>query len=275
MRSPKWIGILLLIGLGMQAPRAAAFEPDASTPSSTVKAETENRGGSRAFDRYVVGGGWVTLYTLIPLSVVALALSLQFGLAIRRKTIVPPEVVQRLSELIGEGDYPGVLKFTSEDSSVIGAVVNSGLMEAKNGYAAMERAMVDSIEENAAKLTRKIEYLNLIGNVAPMLGLFGTVQGIIGMFNSISDSGGIPVMARISADLGSALVATFWGLLVAIPSLAIFGLLRNRIDVLLTETATNVDRLMAIFKPQTMEPVRPMTATTRTTPQRVASAGTP
>ena len=113
--------------------------------------------------------------------------------------------------------------------------------------------MEEALEEHAAKLSRKIEHLNLIGSVAPMVGLFGTVYGIIGMFISISDSGGIPVMSRISHDLGNALVATFWGLLVAIPALAVFGLLRNRIDVLLGECAATAERLMAVFKPQPAE----------------------
>ena len=120
--------------------------------------------------------------------------------------------------------------------------------------------MEDALEERGARLSRKIEYLNLIGNVAPMLGLFGTVHGIIGMFISISEAGGIPVMSRISHNLGTALVATFWGLLIAIPSLTVFGLLRNRIDVLLGECAIAAERLMAAFRPSAMAAETPHTA---------------
>lgn len=50
-------------------------------------------------------------------------------------------------------------------------------------------------------------------------------------------------MARISTDLGTALVATFWGLLIAIPSLTVFGILRSRVDILMEETAAELDQL--------------------------------
>jgi len=68
------------------------------------------------------------------------------------------------------------------------------------------------------------------------------------MFGSISESGGVPVMSRISADLGSALVATFWGLFIAIPSLTVFGILRNRVDVLMQECAVAAESLTAKFR---------------------------
>ncbi len=228
------------------------------SPGAAGAVSEEGSGGAaRVFDHYVARGGWVTVCTLIPLSIVALALSIEYAVSIRRKTMVPPTVVERLSDYFDRRQYAEAIEYCSKDSSMLGRIVHSGLLEARNGYGSMERAMEDAIEERASKLFRRIEYLNLIGNVAPMLGLFGTVQGIIGMFMSISEAGGIPVMSRISSDLGTALVATFWGLLVAIPSLTIFGLLRNRIDVLLAETATVADRLVAVFKPRTTEPDRP------------------
>lgn len=213
-----------------------------------------------AFDHYVVQGGWITWMILIPLSVTALALAVQYGFTIRRRSVIPPQTVQELGELFDSGRYAEAVQLTREDRSVLAQIVYSGLIQARSGYAAMERALEEAIDEQAARLSRKIEYLNLIGNVAPMVGLFGTVHGIIGMFVSIADAGGIPVMSRISADLGTALVATFWGLFVAIPSLTVFGLLRNRIDVLLTECALTADRLLAVFRAQAYEAARAIPA---------------
>lgn len=227
----------------------------AADPIVSVDAVAEPGTGSvtRAFDHYVVKGGWITWAALIPLSVTALALTVAYAITIRRGSVSPPETVERLSDLFERRAYPDALRFASEDRSVLAFVVYSGLVEARNGFAAMERAMEEAIDEQAARLARRIEYLNLIGNVAPMIGLFGTVTGIIGMFVSISEAGGIPVMSRISDDLGTALVATFWGLLVAIPSLSAFGLFRNRIDVLLAECALTADRLTAMLRPQPAE----------------------
>lgn len=141
----------------------------------------------------------------------------------------------------------------AEHPSVLASVVHAGLSRAANGFASMEQAMAENLQEHGARWLRKIEYLNVLGSVAPMVGLFGTVIGIIGMFNSMADAGGVPVMARISRELGMALVATFWGLLVAIPSLTAFGIIRNRMELLLTECAVTTERLMSRFMPDARE----------------------
>ena len=132
---------------------------------------------------------------------------------------------------------------------MLSGVVNIGLMESQNGYAAMERAVEETLENRSARLMNKIEYLNVIGNISPMIGLFGTVYGMIRLFASIRAAGGMPEPARIADDISVALVTTFWGLLVAIPALSVFAIFRNRIDLLTAECALAADRLLAPFKP--------------------------
>jgi biopolymer transport protein ExbB len=246
--------ILMILVLG-EGP-ARGVEPIPVGPATTAAPTPSEGAVNRAFDHYVVRGGWITWLVLIPLSVTALAFAVLYGVTISRRGLIPDQTVRKLAALFENGAYGDAVQYASEEPSVLGYVVYSGLIEARNGYAAMERAMEEAIDEQAARLSRKIEYLNIIGNVAPMVGLFGTVHGIIGMFVSIADEGGIAVMESISDDLGTALVATFWGLLIAIPSLTVFGLLRNRIEVLLAEVALTADRMMSVFKPHAVEAPR-------------------
>lgn len=199
-------------------------------------------------DFFVVKGGWIA-YILIALSVVMAALAIEHALSIRRATIIPAEAVERVRELIGEKKYLEAIQFTGEDPSMIGYVLNSGLLESSNGFEAMERAVEDSLEERSARFFRKIEYLSVIGNVAPMIGLFGTVLGMILLFAEIHAADGLPG-ARVVADrMAVALITTFWGLAVAIPSLSIYAVFRNRIDMLTAECALTVDRMLAVFAP--------------------------
>lgn len=199
-------------------------------------------------DFFVVKGGWIA-YILIALSVVMAALAIEHGLSIRRATIIPSEAVERVRGLIGEKKYLEAIQFTAEDPSMIGYVLNSGLLESSNGFEAMERAVEDSIDERSARFFRKIEYLSVIGNVAPMIGLFGTVLGMILLFAEIHAADGLPG-ARVVADrMAVALITTFWGLAVAIPSLSIYAVFRNRIDALTAECALTADRMLTVFGP--------------------------
>lgn len=243
--------LLAIMMLGSRPGPAIAQDPvPKTTASDDGEAGEKAFIVTRAFDHYVVRGGWVTIGLLIPLSITALALTIQDMFTIRHRKVAPEATVQQLTEMFGRRAYTEAVQFLRRDQSPLGRVLYAGILEARHGHEAMERAMEDALEELSARLYRKIEYLNLIGAVAPMVGLFGTVYGIIGMFTSIAESGGVPVMSRISQDLGVALVATFWGLMIAIPTLVAFGLLRNRIDVLLAECAATAENLMAVFRPE-------------------------
>ncbi|MCK4660075.1 MAG: MotA/TolQ/ExbB proton channel family protein [Phycisphaerae bacterium] len=242
---------LLVVGVLIVAAQAFGQEGAGEQPTSV----------SKVFDHFVVAGGPITWFVLIPLSVATIALAIEHCLSIRRSMVIPEQCVEQLGELMEQKQYAKALEFTAEDDSMLSHVIHSGLSEASNGFDAMEQAMDDTIEERAARLMRKIEYLNVIWNVSPMIGLFGTVFGMIKLFASIGSFGGNLDAGQIADDLSIALVTTFWGLLVAIPALVIFSLFRNRIDVLTAECAVIAEGLVSVFKPGTPpSPGKPNTA---------------
>ena len=113
----------------------------------------------------------------------------------------------------------------------------------------MERALDDAADDRTTRMLRGVEYLNLLGNIAPMLGLFGTVLGMIMAFFVIVAEGGVPNPAKLADALGIKLVCTFVGLFVAIPSLTVYGLIRNRIDILCSEGIGAAQAMIANFRP--------------------------
>ncbi|MCK4276395.1 MAG: MotA/TolQ/ExbB proton channel family protein, partial [Phycisphaerae bacterium] len=118
-----------------------------------------------------------------------------------------------------------------------------------HGYAAMERAIEETSEERTTKLLRHIEPLNLIGNISPMVGLLGTVWGMINAFFQIVQAGGIPEPGELAGAIGIALVTTLVGLGIAIPALAVYSLMRSRIDELTSEAIVSSQELVSILRP--------------------------
>jgi biopolymer transport protein ExbB len=96
---------------------------------------------------------------------------------------------------------------------------------------------------------RPLEYLNVLGNIAPMLGLFGTVYGMIVAFQTLVEEGGSADPGKLAAGISTALVTTFWGLIVAMPALAAYALIRNKIDALTSEGILIAEELINTFKP--------------------------
>ena len=108
--------------------------------------------------------------------------------------------------------------------------------------------MEDVAEEEAIKLQQKISYLSLIGNIAPMLGLFGTVTGMIKAFNTIAALGSAVSPSDLAGGISQALVTTFLGLFVAIPSMIAYFLFRNRVVRITLEIGAIAEELVERFR---------------------------
>ena len=190
------------------------------------------------------GIGWL----LWAISIVAVALTIHYFISIRRLNILPDPVHQQIQELLQAKQYREVITLTEGQGDFLSYVIHASLSEASHGYPAMERAMEEAAEERTTRMLRHIEWLNLIGNIGPMLGLLGTVWGMIGAFFTIVRIGS-PDPAALAGDIGIALVTTLLGLGVAIPSLSVYAILRNRIDSLTSEAMLTSQELISTFRP--------------------------
>lgn len=92
-------------------------------------------------------------------------------------------------------------------------------------HRAIQRATAISMMD----LRRNLSGLATVGATAPFVGLLGTVLGIITAFRgmALTGSGGI---GAVSAGIAEALIATAFGLFVAIPAVWAFNYLTNRAD---------------------------------------------
>ena len=189
--------------------------------------------------------GWI----LWLLSVVTVAIIIEYFVSIRRMNILPQEVHAQIRQQFEGKQYRDAIALTADEPSFLSYVVHAALCEAPHGYGAMERAMEEAAEERTTKLLRHIEWLNLIGNIGPMLGLMGTVWGMIRAFFTIVEIGGTPPPEKLAGAIGIALVTTLLGLAVAIPALTVYGVMRNRIDSLSSEAVMASQELVSAFRP--------------------------
>jgi biopolymer transport protein ExbB len=200
------------------------------------------------FDILLVKCGYIG-YILWALSVGTGALIVKYFIDIRRMNILPPDVYEQIQGQFEEKQYREAIELTANEPSYLSYVIHAALSEASHGYPAMERAMEEAAEERTTKLLRHIEWLNLIGNISPMLGLMGTVWGMIMAFFKIVEKGGTPDPAQLADAIGLALVTTLLGLAIAIPALSIYAVMRNRIDSLSSEAMLASQELISNFRP--------------------------
>jgi biopolymer transport protein ExbB len=165
----------------------------------------------------------------------------------RRGGMVPDDLIARGDSLLKDGRLDEFLGFVRNDESDFARAFEAGLSRRGAGEEAVAIAVEEVTNTASAKRLRRIEALNIIGNVGPMIGLFGTVYGMILVFRAIVAAGGAPDPSNLAAGIGTKLVGTFWGLIVAIPALSAYALLRNRIEGFSAEAAEHAKRLVGML----------------------------
>jgi len=236
MRKPT-ILIAALVGILLVATAGSAF-------AQTAPAE----GGNKSLGDIIVGGG-VVGYVIILLSVISLALAIEHFVTVRRDKIVPPELIDEIEALFEEEEYQEALELCESEPNYLTNILSAGLPKINAGFEAMEKAMDEVAEEESIKLHQKIGWLSLIGNIAPMLGLFGTVLGMIGAFNEITRLGATVTPQDLSKGISTALITTLFGLFVAMPALFFFFLFRNKVIKVSLEITAIADDLVERFRP--------------------------
>ena len=191
----------------------------------------------------VVGG------LIILLSCVALGLVIDYAITIRRAKLAPVEDIAAFKDLVKKRDFTRVKEVAKSKPTFLSDVLTAGLDEINLGYPAMIKAMEDTAEARTARQARRIEHLNVIGNISPMMGLLGTVIGMLRCFNEISQVSGSIDPKQLAAGIFEALVTTCLGLIVAIPTLYFYAIFRNRLDELAGEASVAAEQILATFKP--------------------------
>ena len=81
-----------------------------------------------------------------------------------------------------------------------------------------------------------------------MIGLLGTVQGMIASFTVIATSPTTPKPRELAQGISTALFTTLVGLALAIPAIAAYNLLRNRVQRLVLEVGIVSEGLLSRFE---------------------------
>lgn len=194
--------------------------------------------------------GSLIIWFLLLLSITSIGLIGYMAMTNQRKSILPSGVVDETRRLLEGGKYKEAIDLTSREGSFFSRVAGAAFREAGHGFGAMLRTLEQTSEELTTERLRKIEFLNVLGQVSPMIGLFGTVYGMILAFQAIVVAGGNADPVLLAGGIGTALTTTFWGLVVAIPALAGYAVVRNQIDALTAEATLAAEEMVNQFRPK-------------------------
>jgi biopolymer transport protein ExbB len=229
------IALFALVFSGMATSIFAQDAPAAAADSESMLVSTWNALGLKYSIAFLI------------MSFLLVAVLVMVILAVRKDTFVPADLIQGVEASLAENNLQAAAELVRADDSFLGQVVNAGLAKLQSGRPAALEAMAVTGEDETMKLEHKVGYLALIGNIAPMLGLLGTVDGMVASFGEIANSEQTPKPAKLAGGIQTALYTTLVGLVLAIPAIIAYNLLRNRIQRLVVEAGNESEKMIDQF----------------------------
>ncbi len=111
--------------------------------------------------------------------------------------------------------------------------VGSAILDQPGG-GTTEQSLLNSADAAAsvhlAPLSRRLSYLVMLANVATLLGLLGTIFGLIYAFGAVNAADPSQRSALLAQGIAQALNTTAFGLIIAVPTLALHGFLVSQVE---------------------------------------------
>ena len=184
---------------------------------------------SDMMDLYVKGGALMPF--LLACSIIMLAVVVERYLVLRSATIDTTLLRQEITNLLESDDVDGALRLCESTPGPISAVLTAGLRKYHRLKAlgksqeAVEAGVLKAMEDFSLHVIHALEKnlvaLQVVGNVAPLLGMTGTVTGMIAAFNAMISSGASS--GAVALGISEALITTAVGLLIAIPAVIAYN----------------------------------------------------
>ena len=157
---------------------------------------------------------WPVLLPIFLCSILTVMVAIDRGLFYKANKRNVIQFIPRLQKELAANNLMGAQNLAIQCGGIIGEVTE----EAVRIFSEQKKGFSRSFDIATALATRKLEHrltiLGTIGGVAPFLGLFGTVVRILYTFQDLATQGN--QSAAVAMGIGSALIATAFGLGVAI-----------------------------------------------------------
>lgn len=165
-----------------------------------------------------------------------------------RASVHAPALLAQVQRDVLAGDVDAALKLcNAESAAVLPRVLKAGLLRAGRP----ENEVRDALEEATLEVTplvqQRIPYLTTLANLCTLLGLLGTIQGLILSFHAVAEASAEARSTALASGIAVAMNATFAGLLVAIPVLAIHAVVAARANRILDEVDHAAARLVNLL----------------------------
>jgi len=177
----------------------------------------------------VIKGGPVMI-PLVLSSVVALAVGLERFIYLWRSRVDTEDLMDDIKLSLQQGKVLEAMQIAKKSRGPVAAILAAGIAHYDRPREEIRQHLEEVGAHELYKMERRMVVLDSIVTIAPLLGLLGTVTGIIRSFNVLAYMQGAHTPEELSLGIAEALITTAAGLIIAIPTMALYYYLSSLID---------------------------------------------
>jgi biopolymer transport protein ExbB len=214
------LGVCLSVAVQAQeAPATVASGADESLTVDRVVREMKRQ--------YKAGGA--TMHFITALSLLGAAFVLERLFRLQRRSVAPAGLSEQAQQLWQAGNLGGLEQLAQQHGkSTLGRIILFALKHRHNSVDEVNSVASDIASRDMARHMMFTYPLATVAVLAPLLGLFGTVVGMIESFETVAVAGTMGDPSLLSSSISKALVTTAYGLMVAMPILFCYHMIKVR-----------------------------------------------
>lgn len=254
-RWPKTWNLCMVTMMVLSAAAWAQEAVPAAAPAGGEEAAA-GMGSSSVFWNMIFGSGIahaIAFFLLFATSIAVVAFIVDGLLTVKRAKLMPPELIEGVRDSLNRGDLSAAATTCESNPSPLSRILLTGFGNIQEGYEVIQESVASSAEYENEKLLQRISYLNVCGQLGPMIGLFGTVMGMISAFKSLGEAAGAAKTTMLAIGISTALWTTVMGIGVAIPALFSYVILKNYATRMILEMQHTVLDLIKVLRTAEVE----------------------
>ncbi len=229
----------MVVSAPPSSPAIAAPEAEKQVAPAATEVSPKTEEASITLRDIFIKGGWI-MVVIAGLSFVAIALTIFYLLTIRRGLLFPDGFLMDARDAAENNDIEALKDICVDCPAPAARIVAASLDQIVPGqaidYNRLRDAMEDEGGRQASALWQRLQYLMDIAVISPMVGLLGTVWGMMISFGGIENSAEFAKKAEtLASGISQAMYTTFGGLIVGIFAMALYDILRGRLNKLIGE----------------------------------------
>ena len=191
--------------------------------------------------------GGVIMWPILVCSILALAIAIERFYSLRRVSIDTREFMDVIRTALRQNRIQEAVQICDDANAPIGRIVKAGILKFNRSKEDIREAIEDAGHLELPRLERYMNAMATCAHVTPLLGLLGTVQGMIRCFAAIENKQGQVNPSDLAQGIANALITTFAGLSVAIPTLVVYNYLLSRVENMVVEMEISSSELVDVL----------------------------